>query len=34
LPIGTYSFTASSTYHDWSGNATVTTNGCTAVLLP
>lgn len=33
LPIGTYSYTASSTYTNWNGSVTITKNGCATVLL-
>ena len=33
LPVGTYSFTASSTFHNWSGTVYITANSCYKVLL-
>lgn len=33
LPVGNYSFTASSTWSNWSGNVTVTKSGCSKMLL-
>lgn len=33
LPVGSYSFTASSTFSNWSGTVTVTKNGCLLMLL-
>lgn len=33
LPTGTYSYYASSTFSTWSGNITVSKNGCTRILL-
>jgi hypothetical protein len=33
LPIGTYNYTASSTFTNWSGSVIVTKNGCTAQVL-
>ena len=33
LPIGSYSYTASSTWSTWSGTVTVTKNGCMLMLL-
>ena len=33
LPIGTYSFSASSSWSDWNGTVTITKNGCTLMLL-
>jgi hypothetical protein len=33
LPVGTYSFYAQSTFSTWSGNITITKNGCTKMLL-
>jgi len=33
LPTGTYNYTASSTFTNWSGSVTVTKNGCTAQVL-
>ena len=33
LPVGTYSFSASSTWNNWNGNVTVTKNGCFKMLL-
>ena len=33
LPVGSYSFTASSTFSNWSGTVTVTKNGCSLMLL-
>ncbi len=33
LPTGTYAYTASSSFNTWSGNITVTKNGCTAQVL-
>ncbi|MCF8463538.1 MAG: hypothetical protein K9G41_01750 [Flavobacteriales bacterium] len=33
LPTGTYSFYASSTFSTWSGNVTITKNGCSKMLL-
>jgi hypothetical protein len=34
LPAGTYAYTASSATAHWSGNITITAEGCTEVLLP
>jgi len=33
LPVGSYSYTASSTWSTWSGTVTVTKNGCSLMLL-
>ncbi len=33
LPAGSYSYSASSTWSNWSGTVTVTSNGCTRVCL-
>jgi len=33
LPPGSYSYTASSSFSNWSGTVTVTSNGCNGVLL-
>jgi len=33
LPIGTYSFHATSSWSTWNGNVTITANGCALVLL-
>jgi len=33
LPTGIYSFYASSTFSTWSGNITITKNGCSKMLL-
>jgi len=33
LPVGTYSYYASSTWSTWTGNVTVTKNGCSLMLL-
>jgi hypothetical protein len=33
LPIGTYSYTASSSFSNWNGSITITKNGCATVLL-
>ncbi|UAY52881.1 hypothetical protein [Ferruginibacter albus] len=33
LPIGTYTFTASSLVHNWSGTIIITANGCSNRLL-
>ena len=33
LPTGSYSYSASSTFSNWSGNVTVYANGCSKVLL-
>ena len=33
LPVGSYSFSASSTWSTWSGNITITKNGCSKMLL-
>lgn len=33
LPTGSYTYSASSTWSNWSGNITVTKNGCARVLL-
>ncbi len=33
LPPGTYTYSAHSTYSTWNGNVTVTSNGCSTVLL-
>ena len=33
LPVGTYSWSAYSTFSNWSGTVTITNNGCQQVLL-
>lgn len=33
LPVGTYNFTASSSFHNWSGIVYITANSCYKVLL-
>jgi len=33
LPVGTYTFTAKSTWKTWSGSITIYKNGCTLYLL-
>ncbi len=34
LDVGTYSFTAVSTWSTWEGTVTITKDGCTKMLLP
>lgn len=33
LPVGTYTYTATSSSNNWSGTISITKNGCTATLL-